>query len=198
MKFTSRYLLLALLLSGTTFASYAQDKPVKEAEKINKKRSKVLAKASPYSKDQLRYDADFAVAAASSDMLEVALGKLAQQKAIALDVKDWGKQMEREHDESGRRLAEIANRAGIQLPANMGVDDRKVYDDIDDRKYFGFDKKYMRDLQELHERTIKRYEEATTKVSNPELRAYAAEMLPKLREHEARTTELFKLANERK
>lgn len=190
--------LLVALISGATTTTYAQDKPVKHAEKINKKRTKVLAKASPYSKEQLRYDADFAVAAASSDMLEVALGKLAQQKAIALDVKDWGKQMEQEHSESGRRLSEIASRAGIQMPANMGVDDRKVYDDIDDRKYLGFDKKYMRDLQELHERTIKRYAEATTKLSNPELLAYATETLPKLRAHEARTAELFKSANERK
>jgi putative membrane protein len=194
----SKYLLLALL-SGTAFSpSYAQDKPVKEAEKVNKQRSKMLAKTSPYSKEQLRYDADFAVAASSSDMLEVALGKLAQQKAIALDVKDWGKQMIQEHEESGRRLSDIAGRAGIQLPVNMGVDDRRVYDDIDDRKYLGFDKKYMRDLQELHERTIRRYEEASTKLSNPELRAFAVEMLPKLRAHEARTAELFKAANERK
>lgn len=198
MQSISKYLLLALL-SGTTFtASYAQESPVKEAEKTNKKRSKMQAQASPYSKDQLRYDADFAVMASSSDMLEVALGKLAQQKATALEVKDWGKQMIQEHEESGRRLSEIAGRAGIQLPVNMGVDDRKIYDDIDDRKYLGFDKKYMRDLQELHERTIKRYAEATTKLSNPELLAFATEMLPKLRAHEAKTAELFKLANERK
>jgi putative membrane protein len=194
----SKYLLLALLSGSTFTASYAQESPVKDAEKINKKCSKELAKASPYSKDQLRYDADFAVMASSSDMLEVALGKLAQQKAIALDVKDWGKQMIQEHEESGRRLSEIASRAGIQLPVNMGVDDRRVYDDIDDRKYLGFDKKYMRDLQELHERTIKRYAEATTKLNNPELLAFATEMLPKLRAHEARTAELFKAANERK
>jgi putative membrane protein len=194
----SKYLLLALLSGASMLNSYAQDKPVKEAEKINKKRSKIQAKRSPYTKEQLRYDADFAVMASSSDMLEVALGKLAQQKAIALDVKDWGKQMIQEHEESGRRLSEIAGRAGIQLPVNMGVDDRKVYDDIDDRKYLGFDKKYMRDLQELHERTIKRYAEATTKLSNPELLAFATEMLPKLRAHEAKTAELFKAANERK
>lgn len=198
MKSSSQYLLFALLSGATLTASHAQESPVKDAEKVNKKRSKVMAKASPYTKEQLRYDADFAVMASSSDMLEVALGKLAQQKAIALDVKDWGKQMIQEHEESGRRLSEIASRAGIQLPTNMGVDDRKIYDDIDDRKYLGFDKKYMRDLQELHERTIKRYAEATTKLSNPELLAFATEMLPKLRAHEAKTAELFKAANERK
>ena len=198
MKSISNYLLIALVSGVTLTNAHAQDKPVKQAEKINKKRSKELAKASPYSKEQLRYDADFAVMAASSDMLEVALGKLAQQKAISLDVKEWGKQMEKEHDESGRRLSDIASQAGIQLPVNMGVDGRKVYDDIDDRKYLGFDKKYMRDLQELHERTIRRYAEATTKLSNPELLAFATEMLPKLRAHEARTAELFKAANERK
>ncbi|MBW3130694.1 DUF4142 domain-containing protein [Hymenobacter profundi] len=202
MKLTTKYILGALLIGSfsfaTTPAAQAQKKPVKEAEKINKKRNRLKADSSPYSKDQLQYDAEFAVAASSSNMLEIALGKLAQQKAIATEVKAWGKRMEQEHGQAEQQLQAIAERARITLPQMMGKDDRGIYDDIDDRKYFGFDKKYMRDLQELHERTIARFADAAAKASNPELRTYAAEMLPKLREHEEITAQLFEKASDRK
>ncbi|MBO3271257.1 DUF4142 domain-containing protein [Hymenobacter defluvii] len=202
MKLTTKYILGALLIGSFSFATtpvaQAQKKPVKEAEKINKKRNRLKADSSPYSKDQLQYDAEFAVAASSSNMLEIALGKLAQQKAIATEVKEWGKRMEQEHGQAEQQLQAIAERACITLPQMMGKDDRGIYDDIDDRKYFGFDKKYMRDLQELHERTIARFADAAAKASNPELRTYAAEMLPKLREHEEITAQLFERASDRK
>ena len=202
MKKQLKTILTALFIGSFTLAAapqvQAQKKPVKEAEKINKKRNKLKADASPYSKDQLQYDSDFAVAASSSNMLEIALGKLAQQKAIATEVKEWGKRMEQEHGQAEQQLQGIAERARITLPQMMGKDDKGIYDDIDDRKYFGFDKKYMRDLQELHKRTIARFADAAAKASSPELRTYAAEMLPKLREHEEITAQLFERASDRK
>lgn len=183
--------LLAVMVGGVAPAQ-AQ---TKKAEKINKKRSKALAAGSTYTKDQLKYDAEFAVAAASANMLEVSLGKLAQQKAIMQEVKDWGKTMEQQHTDAEQKLEAITVKNSIALPTMMSTEDRAIYDDVDDRKYLGFDKKYLRDLKELHERTIKRYAEAATKLANPELLAYATEMLPKLRAHETATAVLFERAN---
>ncbi|QNH62094.1 DUF4142 domain-containing protein [Hymenobacter sediminicola] len=185
-----------MLLAGSlaSISSTAQAQ-TKAAEKINKKRSKVLDASSPYTKEQLKYDSEFAVAAASANTLEVALAKLAQQKAILQEVKDWGKKMEQEHTVAGQQLESIASRNSLALPNMMSEEDRRIYEDVDDRKYLGFDKKYLRDLKELHERTIKRYAEAATKLSNPELLAYVTEMLPKLRAHETQTAVLFELAN---
>lgn len=192
-RFAGTTLLAAALLAGTAPAQ-AQN-PTKKAEKINKKRSKALADGSTYTKEQLKYDSEFAVAAASANMLEVALGKLAQQKAIVQEVKDWGKKMEQEHTEAEQKLEAITVKNSIVLPTMMSTEDRAIYDDVDDRKYLGFDKKYLRDLKDLHERTIKRYAEAATKLTNPELLAYATEMLPKLRAHESETAVLFERAN---
>ncbi|WP_022825894.1 DUF4142 domain-containing protein [Hymenobacter norwichensis] len=186
--------LLAAVMLGSVAPAQAQN-PTKKAEKINKKRSKALKEGSTYTKEQLKYDSEFAVAAASTNMLEVSLGKLAQQKAIVQEVKDWGKMMEQEHTEAEQKLEAITVKNSIALPTMMSTEDRAIYDDVDDRKYLGFDKKYLRDLKELHERTVKRYAEATTKLANPELLAYVTEMLPKLRAHESQTAVLFERAN---
>ncbi|MBO0360926.1 DUF4142 domain-containing protein [Hymenobacter sp. BT186] len=187
-------LLLFAATLGIAAPTQAQS-PTRKAEKPNKKRAKALAAGSAYTKDQLKYDSEFAVAAASANMLEVSLGKLAQQKAIVQEVKDWGKTMEQEHDAAEQKLEAITVKNSMALPTMMSTEDRAIYDDIDDRKYLGFDKKYLRDLKELHERTVKRYAEAATKLANPELLAYVTEMLPKLRAHESQTAILFERAN---
>lgn len=202
MKTTCSYaaglLLAGSLWLGTAPAAHAQDKPVKEADKINKKRNKLLAKETGLTKDQLNYDAQFVTAAASSNLLETALGQLAQKKAIATEVQDWGRQMDQTHGQAQRELREIADRAHIALPAAMSKDDKELYDDVDDRKYLGFDKKYLRSLKSLHERMLKEYAEAATKLTNPELQQYAARMLPVLRQDEQAIDQLFERANDRK
>jgi putative membrane protein len=190
------FALAALLATGTP--ALAQDKPVKEANKLNKKRIKAGDVNPLFTKAQLKYDSEFATAATSDNLLASALSALAVQKGTALEVKDFAKQTDADHTELQNQLQAVADRSGLVLPKMMSHDDRKIYDDVDDRKYLGFDKKYLRDLGELHERAIKRYAEAADQASTPELRAYAAETLPKLREHAAHTAELFKRANERK
>ncbi|AMJ66165.1 DUF4142 domain-containing protein [Hymenobacter sp. PAMC 26628] len=192
------FALAALLSTAAGAPALAQDKPVKEANKLNKKRIKAGVVNPSLTKAQLKYDSEFATAATSDNLLASALSALAAQKATALEVKDFGKQTDADHTELQSQLQAIADRTGLALPKMMSHDDRKIYDDVDDRKYLGFDKKYLRDLGALHERAIQRFSEAAEKASTPELRAYAAETLPKLREHAAHTTELFNRANDRK
>jgi putative membrane protein len=201
MEKLANYFASCLLLGGLALLhapqAHAQN-DVKEANKLNKQRNKLAAKHTDLSKNALNYDAEFLVAAASSNQLEIALGQLAQKKGIAAEVRTWGQQMEQTHGQAEQELQAIAGRANLSLPANMSPDDRKLYDDVDDRNYLGFDKKYMRTLKELHARTIRRYAEAVTKLTNPELQAYAARRLPLLSHDEDTVSQLFDRANARK
>lgn len=201
MKKPANYLATLLLVGGVSLLSAPlarAQSDVREATKINKQRNKLAAQRPDLSKDALNYDAEFAVAAASSNQLEIALGQLAQKKAIAAEVKTWGQQMDQTHGQAEQELQAIAGRAHLTLPASMSPADRKLYDDVDDRNYLGFDKKYLRTLKELHARTIKRYAEAATRLTSPELQAYAARRLPLLSQDEETTGQLFDRANARK
>lgn len=174
---------------------------VQQANDTNENRNEIVADAVPGNgrvEDQLNYDSEFVVAAASNNLLEVALGKLAQQKAIARKVKDWGKTVEQEHTRFDDQLTAIARRQGIALPTAMSEDDQDHYNDVDDRKYFGFDKKFLRALKDAHERDIERFTAASTRLRNPELREFAANALPTLRQRLQQTEQLYERANERK
>ncbi|MFC6225690.1 DUF4142 domain-containing protein [Hymenobacter artigasi] len=200
MKNRLNALLLFLIASGLSACTGSQD-AVQQANQANERRNETVAAAieTPEQiKKKLDYDAGFAVAASSSNQLEVAISKLAQQKAIALEVKEWAKTIETEHTKMDQELEAIAGRANITLPRMMSDDDRDHYNDVDDRKYFGFDKKYLRSLKDAHERDVQRYAAAATQLSNAELRAFAAQALPNLRAHLQQTEELYKRADERK
>lgn len=190
-------LAISTLSLGVATPALAQ-KPVKEANKINEKRNDLKADYRGIDDSKLDYDSEFMVAAASSNMLEMALGNLAQQKAIATEVRDWGKQMEQAHGEANQMLRVIAYREHITLPGAMGQEARDAYDDVDDRKYLGFDKKYLRTLKDQHERDLKMYAEAATKLHSPALQQYAAQMLPTLRQHQQALDQLYERASDRK
>lgn len=196
-RFFTFFAISSLSLWGTTEAQ-AQRRSVKETNKINEKRNDAKSGVTGVNDSKLDYDSEFVVAAASSNMLEIALGQLAQQKGLVTEVKDWGAKMEADHTATQQQLREIAARNHIALPEAMSKDARDMYDDVDDRKYLGFDKKYLRTLKSLHERDLKRYAEAATKLTNPELLKYAAGMLPELREHELMIDKLYERADDRK
>jgi len=197
----ANYLATCLLLGGLALLhapqAHAQN-DVKEANKLNKQRNKLAAQHTDLSKDVLNYDADFLVVAASSNQLEIALGQLAQKKGIAAEVRSWGQQMEQTHGQAEQELQAIAGRTNLSLPASMSPADRKLYDDVDDRKYLGFDKKYLRTLKEVYARTIRRYTEAVSKLTSPDLQAYVARRLPLLQQDADEVSRLFDRANDRK
>ena len=197
----SHALLCLLFASGLVACTGSQD-AAKQAQETNEERNELVAaniQTPEQVKEKLNYDSGFCRGPpADTGQLEVALAKLAQQKAIALEVKDWARQVEAEHTKLNEQLEDLAPRIGIALPKTMSEDDRDHYDDVDDRQYFGFDKKFLRALSEAQERDIRRYEEAAEQLSSPGLRDFAATTLPLLREHHAKTEELYRRANERK
>lgn len=195
------YLTGLLLLGGTCLLApaLAHAQPgVKAATKLNKERNKLAAQGTGQSPAALNYDAEFMVDAASTNQLEMALGQLAQKKAIAAEVKNWGRQMEQTHGQAEQELQALAGRTTLSLPASMSPADRKLYDDVDDRKYLGFDKKYLRTLKEVYARTIRRYTEAASKLTSPDLQAYVAHRLPLLQQDADEVSRLFDRANDRK
>ena len=201
MKIPANYLAGLLLLGGTCLLvpSLARaQSDVKAAIKLNKERNRLAAQGTGQRPAALNYDAEFMVDAASTNQLEVALGQLAQKKAIAAEVKNWGRQMEQTHGQAEQELQALAGRTTLSLPASMSPADRKLYDDVDDRKYLGFDKKYLRTLKEVYARTIKQYTEAASKLTSPDLQAYVARRLPLLQQDAEEVSRLFDRANDRK
>lgn len=140
-------------------------------------------------------DSEFAVKAASGGLLEVTLGKLAQQKAQNPQVKEFGAQMVKDHEKANAELKALAASKNITLPTSPGEDHLKHIEDISKLSGAEFDKKYISFMKEDHEEDVKEFKEAAQDAKDPDVKAFAAKTLPTLQMHLDMVTALDKKMN---
>jgi putative membrane protein len=128
-------------------------------------------------------DAKFAVKAANGGMAEVALGKLAQQKATDAKVKDFGAMMVTDHTKANEEFMAIAKSKNITLPATVDADEQKDADDLSKKSGADFDKAYVDKMVDDHKKDIKDFEDETKNAQDPDIKAFAVKTLPVLRMH---------------
>jgi putative membrane protein len=128
-------------------------------------------------------DAKFAVEAADGGMAEVALGKLAQEKAGSPQVKDFGAMMVRDHSKANAEFKQIAAKNKITLPDTIGADEQKIEKDLAAKSGADFDKAYVQDMLDDHKKDIKTFEDFSKQVKYPEVLAFIKKTLPVLKMH---------------
>jgi len=128
-------------------------------------------------------DRDFATEAAQGGLIEVRLGELAQQQAKAPAVKAFGQRMVEDHGMANDKLKQIAEQKGIELPQELSEDAQQTYDELRQRTGTEFDEAYMDEMVSDHEDDISAFEDHVENAQDPDLRSFAEETLPTLRQH---------------
>ena len=126
---------------------------------------------------------DFATEAASGGMMEVQLGKLAQQKAANPRVKAFGEMMVKDHSKANDELKAIAARQNIALPDSMSNDKKDNMNDLSKKTGKDFDKAYMDMMVDDHKEDIDKFQKAAQNVKDTAVRAWASNALPVLQKH---------------
>jgi len=133
--------------------------------------------------DDKEEDSDYLVAAAETDMKEIELGKLAQQKSTNADVQALGKMMVEQHTKALADLKAAAAKKNISIPAALTDKGQDAYKDLNDKTGHDFDKAYADKMVDGHEKMIEKMEKASEKAADADIRMWAANMLPTLRTH---------------
>lgn len=127
--------------------------------------------------------ADFAVEAAKGGMAEVAMGNLAQQKALNPRVKNFGAMMVADHTKAGDDLKQRATSQNIVLPAAVSDEDQKMIDKLNTKSGKDFDKTYMDMMLDDHKKDIAEFKKAADKCTNSSIKDFASSTLPTLQKH---------------
>ena len=133
--------------------------------------------------DSLEDDSTYLVDAAEVDLKEINLGKLAQTKSTNADVKALGKMMVEAHTKASETTKALAAKKGITLPASLTEKGQDAFKDLNEKTGADFDKAYTDEMVDGHEKTIKKIEKASEKAKDPDVRMWAANMLPELNKH---------------
>ncbi len=137
-------------------------------------------------------EAKFALTAADGGMAEVMLGKLAQEKTANASIKDFGEMMVMDHSKANDELKALAKSKNIALPLVVSADKQKAYDDLNKKSGADFDKAYVSAMIDGHKSTAKLMEDEATNGKDPDLKAFAAKILPTVNTHLAKINEIKK------
>lgn len=137
--------------------------------------------------DQLsRGDRKFILDAAGDGMFEVQAAQLAAAKATSPEVKNFAGKLVADHEQANNELVQIANAKKVELPAAPPRAKRSEVEKLGKLTGAAFDKAFMDHVGlKDHQKDIKKFEKASEKVKDPQLKAWVEKTLPHLREHYA-------------
>jgi putative membrane protein len=133
----------------------------------------------------------FLIMASIGNLQEISAGELASQKATISGVKSFGQEMVQDHGESEKRLLHLAKLKGYDLPAPAT---EKPTMDLNLLKANGkdFDRLYIHNTVPGHISTISMFENYAVTGKDPDVRAFAQQMLPIFKHH----LEMIKMLDE--
>jgi len=128
-------------------------------------------------------DRAFAEKAAMGGAAEVQSGRMAEQKGMNSQVKQFGARMVQDHSKASDELKRIAAGKGLTLPEAPGPDDKREMDKLDKLAGADFDRAYMSHMVADHKKDIAEFEKEASSGQDTDIKAFAAKTLPTLREH---------------
>lgn len=128
-------------------------------------------------------DQDFATKAAQGNMAEVNGGTMASTKGTSPDVKDFGNLMVNDHGKALDELRQLAQTKGITLPTDVNADQKAEADKLSKLSGKDFDKEYTDAMVKDHEEDVAEFDKASKNAQDPDLKAWAAKVLPVIQDH---------------
>lgn len=128
-------------------------------------------------------DNAFAMRAGQANLAEVELGKLALQKSMNDEVKKFAQMMIDDHGKALDELKDIAGNKHITLATDLDAEHTKLSDRLSKLSGAAFDRSYMQAMVDGHKKVAADVRKESQSGSDPELKAWAAKVLPTVEAH---------------
>lgn len=126
---------------------------------------------------------DFLTEAASGGMMEVELGKLAQEKSTNAKVKDFGAMMVKDHSKANDELKQLAMSKNVFLPDAPLQKHQDKIDKLREKSGADFDKDYVDMMVSDHKEDVDAFQDAADNLEDADVKAFATKTLPVLKAH---------------
>jgi putative membrane protein len=111
--------------------------------------------------------------------MEVAAGKLAVSKGQRADVKAFGARMVKDHSTANTKLMAVVRAKSIPYNVPTPMDNTM----LNQSKGADFDRHYVQMMVKDHEEDVAMFQKASVSLPDANVRAFAAQTLPILKEH---------------
>jgi len=128
-------------------------------------------------------DRTFVLKAAQGGLMEVEAGKAAQSKAQDAAVKQFAQRMVTDHSKANDELKALAKSKNVDVPSALDKSHQAHMDKLGKASGAAFDREYMKHMVDDHRKTVADFEKQSKSAKDPDLRKWAGDKLPTLREH---------------
>ena len=162
---TARFTIAVSLLSVVSFAvsTFAQNPPLYGPLRTPKPKPAASAatNAQPVGAALSAKDKAFMKKAAKGGMMEVSMGKMAEQNGQSADVKSFGKRMVTDHSKANTELMALAEKKGVKLEAEKPSEK------------WSSDKDYIDMMVKDHEKDLAEFQDEAKNGSDSDLKNFA-------------------------
>lgn len=137
-------------------------------------------------------DAAFLQAVATNGMYDGRLGYLVGPQSRTPEVRKLAACVVADGIVGGTALRAAAESAGVELPTELDVTQRLQYEAFARRNGAAMEREFVRAMAQRRATGVALFARASRDAQSPAVRAFAARMLPLLREHAAMANELSK------
>ena len=126
----------------------------------------------------------FMMKAAGAGLYEVEVSKLAADKAESVDVKKYATMLVDDHTRANAELMALADARGVKLPTQPPADKRQIITRLNTMSGAAFDQAYVKQVGLANHRAdITLFEKGSKDARDAEVKSWAGDKLPTLREH---------------
>ena len=120
---------------------------------------------------------------AQAGMAEVAAGKIAENKGVSAEVREYGAMMARDHAAANQKLEKLAITKGVMLPATAGEENLAAMKALQSMEGARFDPAYVASQIKAHEEAVQLLKMEIAASQDADTKAFAEQLLPTVESH---------------
>lgn len=140
----------------------------------------------------IQMDKRFLGQVTQASLLNIEMGKLAQEKSSSDAVKEFGKKMISDHERGLSIFKKVADRDGVTVDAQLDSKHKERLDKLAKLSGAEFDRAYIKDQLKAHQRMVSYFQSEADNSTESIASKMANNMLPAVQKHLNETKELNK------
>jgi len=129
---------------------------------------------------------------AMDGIAEVELADVAQERARRSDVKQLAEKIKQDHQRANEQVKSLAQQKGAALPQEPDNKHKREKQRLTKLQGEDFDRAYINAMVKDHKHDIQAFEKEARDSKDPDVKAFAAQTVPVLREHLEQAQQLQK------
>ena len=135
-------------------------------------------------------DKQFILAAANDALFQVNAGQVAASGTTQDSIQQYGEEMTTEHIQAGKELQKLATARKVELRTTLSDERQQQLDSLSMQTGAGLDTLYLNQMVAIQERAVHMMELEGASGKDPELKKWAADRLPLVKQFEERAKAL--------